>query len=236
MIVKAALTAVFLAMSLSRIEASTITFSNNTGGAILDGAPGVPSDILVSDSRFIAPAGSNITVTIIGLRHSFAGDLVATLTGPSSISRDLFNRIGKDANSDFGCSCNFDGNYDFNSSFSGDIWTVASGLGDADAIPSGSYWTTSAGSNASTNLSMAYNGLPAGGVWRLTISDNSPDDPPDDGSFLGWTLSLNVVDTPEPSFAIPLGLLGLALALFRRRGVRNWPSGSGGADRNRTGA
>jgi subtilisin-like proprotein convertase family protein len=238
---KAGLIAVILAMGVGSIQASTMSTFNGPGGVIPDADPSgsppgvVTSDIVITDpglicSSTLQPLDCNeanfVTVTIGGLQHPFVGDLIATLTDVTpGISQDLFNRIVKNPidPSDFGCNCEFNGTYSFSdpsSSFPGDIWTVASGLNAGDTLPSGNYWTTTAGSNTPTSFSAAFGGLPAAGTWRLTISDNSPDVPPDSGSFLGWTLSLDVADTtpvPEPSFATPAGLLGLAFVLFQRR-------------------
>jgi hypothetical protein len=223
-------------LGLGSIEASTVISANGPGGTIPDADPSgsppgvVTSDIVIGDPRLICstslqPLDCNttnyVTVTIGGLFHPFVGDVIATLTDvTTSTSQDIFNRILKNPAdpSDFGSDTQFNETYSFSdqsSSFSGDIWTVASGLGTADTIPSGSYWTTTAGSNTPTSFSAAFGGLPAAGTWRLTISDNSPDIPPDSGFFNGWTLSLTVV--PEPSFAIPAGLLALGFVLFGRR-------------------
>jgi hypothetical protein len=225
---------VFLAIGLGSMQASTVITRDGLGGAIPDADPsGSPpgvftSDIVLNDpglvcSGALQPADCNgtnnfVTVTITGLQHTFAGDLIATLTNVTAgISQDLFNRIQKNPNdpTDFGCGCQFGGNYSFSDQsaiFPNDIWTAASGT--ADTISSGSYWTTTAGSDTPTSFSAAFGGLPAAGTWRLTISDNSPGDI---GSFSQWTLSLVVTSVPEPSFAIPSGLLVLGFVLFQRR-------------------
>jgi hypothetical protein len=226
---------VFLAIGVGSTQASTIT-RDGPGGAIPDADPsGSPpgvftSDIVLNDPGFVCsgalqPADCNgtnnfVSVTITGLQHTFAGDLIATLTNINSgISQDLFNRIQKNPSdpNDFGCACQFNGDYSFDQStlFPNDIWTAASG--SADTIPSDNYWTTTAGSDTPTMFSAAFGGLPAAGTWRLTISDNSPGDT---GSFLSWTLSLDVTgltSVPEPSLAIPTGLLVLGFVLLRRR-------------------
>ena len=228
---------IFLAIGAGSIQASMLITRDGPGGAIPDADPsGSPpgvftSDIVFNDPGFVCsgalqPADCNgtnnfVTVTITGLQHTFAGDLIATLTNVTAgISQDLFNRIQKDPSdpNDFGCGCQFGGDYSFgdqSSSFTNDIWTPV--LGTADTIPSDNYWTTTAGSDTPTSFSAAFGGLPAAGTWRLTISDNSPGDT---GSFLSWTLSLNVAGltpVPEPSLAIPTGLLVLGFVLFRRR-------------------
>jgi subtilisin-like proprotein convertase family protein len=238
---KTGLIAVILAIGVEGIQASTMISFNGPGGVIPDADPSgsppgvVTSDIVVSDpglicSSTLQPLDCNetnfVTVTIGGLQHPFVGDLIATLTDVTpGISKDLFNRILKNPidPSDFGCNCQFNGTYSFSdpsSSFPGDIWTVASGLNAGDTLPFGNYWTTTAGSNTPTSFSAAFGGLPAAGTWRLTISDNSPDVPPDSGSFLSWTLSLDVgspTPIPEPALSIPTGLVGLAFVSFQRR-------------------
>jgi Proprotein convertase P-domain len=235
---------IFLAIGAGSVQASTVITRDGTGGAIPDADPsGSPpgvfmSDIVLNDPGFVCsgalqPADCNgtnnyVTVTITGLQHTFAGDLIATLTNVTAgISQDIFNRIQKNPGdpNDFGCGCQFGGNYSFSDQsalFSNDIWTAASGT--ADTIPADSYWTTTAGSDTPTSFSAAFGALPAAGTWRLTISDNSPGDT---GSFLSWTLSLDVAGltpVPERSLAIPTGLLVLGFVLFQRR-LRGWRHG-----------
>jgi hypothetical protein len=167
---------------------------------------------------------NNVTVTISGLQHPWIGDVIATLTNvTTSTSGDLFNRVGRTTNdpNDVGDGGMFGDNlssYSFSSqssSFSGDIWTVASGLGTADSVPSGNYWTTTAGSGNPTSFLMAYNGLPAAGDWRLALSDNFFDGD-GGGSFISWTIAFNVTDVPEPSFSVPVGLVVLGFVLVGR--------------------
>lgn len=118
---------------------------------------------------------NNVIVTINGLQHPWVGDVIATLTNVThSMSGDLFNRVGRTTSdpNDAGDGGMFGDNlssYSFSSRsslFSGDMWTVASGLGTADSVPSGNYWTTGAGSGNPTSFLMAYNGLPATGDSR----------------------------------------------------------------------
>ena len=171
------------------------------------------------------PTGDNVTVTINGLQHSWAGDVIATLTNVSTgVSGDLFNRIGRTTNdpNDFGSGAMFGidlsgmDTYSFNSSFTGDIWADAASQGTANSIDSGNYWTTTAFSGTKTNFSSMYNGQLAAGDWRLTLSDNFGPDGDGGGSFIDWTVTLNLTDVPEPSFAIPTGLLLVGLVLIGR--------------------
>lgn len=229
-----AATAVFLVMGLGTVEASTLTFGPGDGCPFPDATgpntPGTCSTVITipsSELRLIAASGDNVTVTINGLQHPWAGDVIATLTNVTTgISGDLFNRIGRATNdpNDFGSGAMFgtdltgQDTYSFNSSFSGDIWSAASAAaqGTANSINSGSYWTTTAFSGAKTNFSSMYDGLPAAGGWRLTLSDNFGPDGDGGGSFINWTLTLNVADAPEPSFAIPTAALVWGIILFGR--------------------
>jgi hypothetical protein len=224
-----AVTAGVLLAGLGTIEATTVTFGPADPCVFPDasgpGAPGTCSSVItipVSETRLIAPTGDNVTVTINGLQHPWAGDVIATLTNlTTGVSGDLFNRIGRATNdpSDFGSGAmfgfdqNFQDTYSFNSSFSGDIWADAATQGTANSIDSGNYWTTTAFSGAKTNFSSMYNGVAAAGGWQLTLSDNFADGD-GGGSATNWTLTLNLTDVPEPSFAIPTGLLLLGLILI----------------------
>jgi hypothetical protein len=231
--IKLGLVATLLIAGQRNIYASTVVTYSGPGGVIVDadssGPGAVTSDIVIGSMDTICSSAfqdcgdniNNVTVSIQRLQHPFVGDLIATLTAVTpSVSRDIFNRILKVSSNpmDLGCQCQFNDTYFFgdqSTTYSGDIWANAASKASAESIDPGFYWTTSAGSNTPASFSAAFNGLPAAGTWRLTISDNNPDDPPDSGSFLGWTLSVNVV--PEPSFAIPLGLALLGLVFFGRR-------------------
>jgi len=197
-------------------SSATLMFSGS-GGVIPD--PGVfSSDIIVTDLRDLLSFGNPVTVTLLGLDHSWAGDLEVTLTysGIGSVTQYVFSRIGAAGPGDFGASANFGdptGRYSFNSGFAGDLWTVAGALGDADLIPSGDYWPTDPFSPAPNSLSSAFNGLPAAGTWTLTISDLAAGET---GQYIAWDLTLEVVDVPEPATA-PVMLAALAAFLIRLR-------------------
>ena len=222
-----AIIAIFLLTGLGTIEASTVTFGPGDQCVFPDATdattPGTCSSVIsipLSETRGIALTGDNVTVTINGLQHPWAGDVIATLTNlATGISGDLFNRIGRTRTDDFGSGAMFgpdllfQDTYSFNSSFSGDIWADAATQGTANAIDSGNYFTTTAFSGTKTNFSSMYNGQAAVGGWRLTLSDNFADGD-GGGSAINWTLTLNLADVPEPSFAIPTGLLVLGLILI----------------------
>jgi Proprotein convertase P-domain len=154
-------------------SALAFSYSDNTAASIPDdNATGVSRDIVISDTAAV----TDLTVTISGLQHTWAGDLIATITNVNTgTTVDLFNRIGRISLD--GLASNFNGTYSFNSAFTNDILAVASGDSDFD-IPSGNY--VPSGSLA------GFNGQSLAGTWRLTVQDLLEGDT---GSFTGWTLS-----------------------------------------------
>ena len=207
-------------------HAATVSYSSGPAGDIpdydLSATPGVlASDIIISDEPRLV---NDVTVTIVGLQHSFIGDLIATLSfqpaavvPPIVLTRSIFSRIGVVNPGDFGSSANFYGNYSFNSAFSSDIWAMTATLGDVDSLSSGNYWPTNSVTSAPNDMSSFFNGLPAAGKWELTMSDNSSGDV---GSFLYWTLTLDVANTataevPEPAYFLLTGIAAAALLVKR---------------------
>ncbi|TRU35465.1 MAG: PEP-CTERM sorting domain-containing protein [Microcystis aeruginosa Ma_MB_F_20061100_S20] len=204
---------------LAALPASAVSFTGTgTGFNIPDvNATGASSTITVpTGSNFLI---TNITVTLNNLTHTYVGDLIANLTYvPTNTTVTLFNRIGR-VSSGFGDGSKFNGNYSFNDAFTGNIWSVAAGLGANDNIPSGNYFPTGADSGTLVPILTSLSGSQTAGDWRLTISDNSTDDT---GSLGSWTLNLEgptaPVSVPEPSSGLGLLALGLlgAGAAFKR--------------------
>ncbi|MBI5764185.1 MAG: PEP-CTERM sorting domain-containing protein [Planctomycetes bacterium] len=187
---------------------------NNT--AIPDNNPtGVSIDLVVNDNIPLSSESTNcVEVTlsfqnIAGgtLGHTWAGDLVATLSKVGDGSVTLFNRIGKtSATSGFGNSANFVGPYKFTNKTTNSIWQFASGT--PTPIPSGSYQASAALTGARIDMCAPFLQSGSVGTWRLTVSDNAGGDT---GVITAATLTLK----PEPS---TLALLGLGVvALIRRR-------------------
>ncbi|TRU18098.1 MAG: PEP-CTERM sorting domain-containing protein [Microcystis aeruginosa Ma_MB_S_20031200_S102] len=200
---------------LTVLPASAVSFTGTgTGFSIPENnATGASSTITV-------PTGSNflitdITVTLNSLTHTWVGDLIANLTYvPTNTTVTLFNRIGR-VSSGVGDSSNFNGTYSFNDAFTGNIWSVAAGLNNAEDIPSGNYFPTGANSGTLVPILTSLGGSQTAGDWRLTISDNAGSDT---GSLGSWTLNLEGTPIPEPSSGLgllALGLLGAGAALKR---------------------
>lgn len=170
---------------------------NGTGFAIPDNAPaGANSVINVADSFSIA----NVSVTLNNLTHTWAGDLIATLSnGATTVT--LVNRPGQVGGAGFGSSSDFGGNYTF--ADGGADLSANLGGGGTFVIPSGTY--------APVGALSAFNGQNSAGAWTLNISDNAGGDL---GNLGSWTLNLTAV--PTPGAAALLGLAGVA-GLRRRR-------------------
>ena len=178
---------------------------SGAGGSIPDASAAAPGSF--SSTILGVPSLSSVSaIAILGLSHTWSGDLVATVTGPSG-SATLFVRIGRTTanalGSPFGSSSDFGGNYIFVNSGGGDIWAAAAN----SPIPGGSYNASGGLSGAATGL---FPGAQAGGNWTLTVEDWASGDT---GSFQSWEIRGTAV--PEPATMAVLGIG--AVALLRRR-------------------
>ena len=160
-------------------------YDNNVGGAfttkVTSGANTIPDGSLaglsltntVTDTFSISALNG---VTILGLKHPYAGDLVATLTH-GTVSIELFDRVGAIASGDFGSANVFNGDYAF---ATGGSDLEAAGASSVTPIPD---FTTggityapdlngSAGESSTlTGDFTAFNGMPVTGDWTLKITD-----------------------------------------------------------------
>jgi len=186
-----------------------------------------------NDPYLVAP-GDSVQVTLTGLQYPYAGDLQVNLSLEDSLgnvlmSGDIFNQIGAFNPGDPGYDTMFgdsgsapSGNYSFDSSFTGDLWSTAGALGSADSIPDGDYWPTTSLSGSNDNLSSVFAGLPLDGQWVLTIYD---DYPPFNGgieefvpSITSWSVTVQTETVAaEPSTDVPALLCGGLLWVARRR-------------------
>jgi len=228
-------------LSVAPARAASYTYSGPGGDlnvATFDGmgnpVQGVTAfSIPVADLALVNP-GDSVMLSLIGLQYPYAGDLEVTLS-LNGLSGDVFNQIGavnpgdpgyssQFGNSTVGCS----GNYNFDSSFSGDLWAAAAPpLGYGDSIPCGDYAPTTAFSNTNDNLSYLFSGMPIGGNWTLTIYDNYPPFGGGAQTFVpgltAWSLTVQATPVPEPATTFPLALsssLLLWTACRRRRHIR----------------
>ena len=222
------LTCTLLAVAFAATQAFADTSGSGVGGAIPDDdAAGINSVASVSANEII----KEVSVTVEGLTHTWAGDVSITLTGPDNTSVDLVRRVGIATGPKPTCcgtSGDWAGNYTFEDG-GDDIWLAAyemvgTSLLIVDPIPEGTYnpstnnfdGVTGPGSPAPvvsfTTLGDAFAGGSTMGDWTLNVSDGAA---ADTGSFNGFTVSFVSNPVPEPTgFALlGFGLLGL----IRRR-------------------
>lgn len=194
------------------------------GGSIADNnSAGSDFTITVDDSMIV----SDLSVTLTNFRHSFIGDLVATLTHePTGRSITLFDRVGRvtTSSSSDGDSSNLHGNYAFADGGS-NLWAAAAAGNNGTKIASGTYEATGSGigANASTgpgsvSFASTFDGIDAHGDWVLNLSDRSTGDRLNND----WTWSMDfVAAVPGPG---PLALLATAGAICGLRRRRNLPA------------
>lgn len=139
-----------------------------------------------------------VQLSLQGLQHTWAGDLIATLTGPNGVTATMFHRIGQNNVGSAGDSSDFGGNY-LMGDVGGSLWQQAAALPAAGVIPSGGYYNVGAWQNVSHNppngpppntaFTTAFNGINPQGNWTLRITDNAGGDV---GNLASWTLNLGL--------------------------------------------
>ncbi len=206
-------------LALTATNANAQTYSTNVGGPIVDNnATGISSVITVPDNGLF----SLNSVTITGLTHTWAGDLIITLTHDAT-TIDIIDRLPRTGGPQNTEGSDFNGDYMFVMSGGADIASVGAGLNNGQIIPAGTYNTLPVGNNsASGGFSTAdgsyssYAGQNVTGNWTLNISDREGGDR---GSFTGWSFNVSPIAVPEAG-TLALLLPGIALvgiALRRKK-------------------
>ncbi len=143
------------------------------GGLIPDNnATGISRQFVVSASAL--PNGlADFRLTLTGVQHSFAGDLVCELIAPDGTVAAIFKRIGRTGASSLGDDSNFFAPviYSFADLYTTSIWSAAAAVGQDSYIPSGNYFPTAASSGTIAPLSAAFAGHSAAGTWTFRIAD-----------------------------------------------------------------
>ena len=142
------------------------------------GGNGKVNAIGVVSKTFVVPAGQfsagidKIRVKLVGLTHTYSGDLSCTLISPNGAkTATLFRRTGLSNTVPYGEESDFGGTYEFSDSFSSNLWTAAAVVDATTAIPSSGYHpSTTAGANS--NLTSIFAGAVTAGTWTLKLTDS----------------------------------------------------------------
>jgi len=195
----AALGVLALAASASANDPKSYTGQGGAFNDFVDPNPGVTRfEIFVPDSGEIKEMHS---VVLNGLTHTWAGDLLITLTHKDTgTTVVLVDRPGVTGGVGFGESQDYNGNYTFADGFA----PIPDEFGNAGAaLPSGTY-----GLHTGNALS-AFVGEDKFGVWSLVVTDFAGGDT---GALGNWVINMSNVPAPGA-----LALLGLAGVAARRR-------------------
>ncbi len=192
-----------------------LTFADQPSlGAIPDSpsgicqTPGPPRDVTFN---FTGVPGVVHGVEIgAQLTHPWVGDVLAQLIAPNGTSHDIFGYTGAAVAATSGDGSNLLGTYIFSDSAPLQWWGTAASFDNVTAMPSGAYRTSfrggAGGTGAASQLSAAFDGLPAAGIWKLRLTDGCHNDTGAVGN--GTYLQL---DTTEPILD-PLPPFGLAVS------------------------
>lgn len=152
--------------------------------ALQDATSATPNVPGVTNRTFVVPASqfpagiSNVRVTL-GLTHTFIGDLKIELIAPNGTTALIMSQPGKGTGTGnlftYGYSGGLSGTYVFDDAFTGNLWTAAALVADANTLAAGNYFASNA-TGAKVNLSAAFASVPAAGTWTLRITDNTNQD------------------------------------------------------------
>ena len=188
------------ALALVSTSAFAVEFGPGAGGAVPDNNPtGFSSSINIGSG--VSAVNS---VRLVGLTHTWVGDLTITITNPDNVSATLAARVGRVGGTGFGDSSNYNGEYIF-ANAGADLWAeAAAGTGD---IAGGTYMVSGVDNAASSLSGLA---TATAGNWTLSIVDGAAGDT---GGLGEWYVDVAPVPEPATMTALALG----AAAMLRRR-------------------
>lgn len=189
-----------LALALVSTSAFAVEFGPGAGGSVPDNNPtGFSSTINIGSG--VSAVNS---VRLVGLAHTWVGDVTITITNPDNVSASLATRVGRVGGTGFGDSSNFNGDYTF-ANAGADLWLeAAAGTGD---IAGGTYMVSGLDNAASSLSGLA---TATAGNWTLSIVDEAGGDL---GTLTEWYVDVAPVPEPATMTALALG----AAAMLRRR-------------------
>lgn len=197
-----------LALAFVIVSAASYAVTYSYSGPTVGIPDANPSGVSISING--VPSLSVINSVSITATHSWAGDLIATLTNDTSAQTVILFSRPSYLGSGFGDSSDLAGTYTFQA-VGADF--VAAAAGTTAPIPVGAY--RSSNGSATINTDLGANGFFAGaqaaGNWTLKVTDNGGGDT---GSISAFSIEGSPV--PEPTTMAALGL-GLAAIARRRR-------------------
>jgi hypothetical protein len=214
------------ALALPAAASAQITLAG-LGGPVPDDTPaGLSLPISVTDDFTVTDLTVSLTWpdtatfgTTVRDGHTWAGDLVATLTYDDGLgtirTATLFNRLGKTSPvSGSGYSADLTGTYTF-ADGGADLWAAAAiatalpgSVPNAVYQPADNAFNFAASTADPVSLTDTFSGLSSRGTWTLTLADMAGGEI---GALEGWSLTL--VPAPGPAALAALG----ALTFFVRR-------------------
>ena len=181
------------------------------GGTISDdGVPNVSTITIVEDEVI-----EDVRFSIEGLEHTWAGDLVVTVTHvDTGTTASLFNRPQRfPSTTDTGDSSDLNGTYVFEDG-GADFWQETASQPNEGVVTPGTYFASDIAGNP-VSLNDLFGGESSAGDWQISISDEFEREV---GSFAAWSLEFGTATAvPEPGTAVSLGLLAMLGGTFYRR-------------------
>jgi len=200
--------------------ASAAVVLGTNAGFVIDGSEVHSSSIVIGPEYGTPIEDFNVSVQLVGMKHTWIGDLIVTLTHvESGRTATLFDSVGMPDDA-FGFAAQLDGTYVFNDNIfdpadplKSSLWSAADVAG-VGVIPTAFYYPTGYGSPSLVSMDAVFAGITSAGTWRLDVVDTFAAF--DDGSLFKWVLVLTGTPVPAPGAIALLGIAGLVGGRRRR--------------------